>query len=68
LESFMVGSRVVAVAPQRRRMGVVRMCQGEVGLAGELVKIVSEIDGESAGVPANMPPFPLLDLYDFICR
>jgi hypothetical protein len=58
----------VAAVPQQRRRGVMRMCTGEVRLAGELGKIVSEIDGESERVPFKMPQFPLLDLYDFICR
>lgn len=43
-----------------------RMCMGEVGLAGELEKLVGEIGGES--VPSKVPKFPLLDLYEFICR
>ena len=62
LESSMTGS-VVAV-PQRTR-GVMRMCMGEVGLAGELVKIVSEVNADS--VPEKRPQFGLLDLFEFIC-
>jgi len=63
LESSMTG-RLVAV-PQRRR-DVMRMCMGEVRLAGEAVKKPAEIKAERER--PKPPAFPLLDLYQFICR
>lgn len=58
LESSMTGTMVVI--PQRRR-DVMRMCMGEVGLAGEVVKVKAESEA------AKPPVFPLLDLFEFIC-
>lgn len=64
LESLMKG-RILAI-PQRRR-GVMRMCMGEMQVAGGAANKVTEIKAESELSKAP-PAFPLLDLYQFICR
>lgn len=57
LESSMMG-RAVAV-PEQRNWGV---------CARKVVKKVAGVTKTESSPPRKSPPFPLLDLYEFICR
>ncbi|KAG0591531.1 hypothetical protein KC19_1G181600 [Ceratodon purpureus] len=65
LESSMRG-RMVAVPGPRRGFELMKVCVGELGLAGGVVKKTGRgIKAESE--PQNPPGSPLLNLCDFIC-